>query len=97
MSQIVLKGSEVIEKAIGELTRLNSQFEQTSQDVIKRQMGLTDYYRGDSSDVFRENFLKEKDNFQKFQDAIQEYIKALTDILRNYEDMEEKNKAIAKS
>lgn len=95
MSKIVVRSSEVIDSAIGKLTRLNAQFESTSSDVINRQGALTNKWTGPASTQFQESFLKEKDNFQKFSDAINEYIKALTQILNNYEDAEGRNVSTA--
>ncbi len=91
MSKIVVRSSEIIDSAIGKLTRLNAQFETTSQDVIKRQASLTDKWTGSASNEFRNSFEKEKANFEKFSEAIQEYINALTQILNNYEEAESAN------
>jgi len=96
MSEIYVASSAAIQQIIDELTNLNREFRAKADEIRQEQSTLTTKWKGDASTEFQDNFHREEPNFESFATAIDEYISALQEILAQYEQAEESNKAIAR-
>lgn len=95
MSEIYVQSSSAIQGIIDQLTSLNGEFRQKTEDIRAEHNSLTSKWEGPASNAFQENFHKEEPSFENFASAIDEYVHALENILATYENAENANTNIA--
>ena len=95
MAEIYVKSSNDIQEVINRLRTLNTDFRNKAADINTEHTNLTTKWEGDASTAFEEHFKKEYPNFESFATAIDEYVEGLTQILEEYNQAEDTNKAIA--
>ena len=95
MAEIYVRSSADIQNVIDQLKELNVEFRKKAEDINTEQTQLTTKWEGDASKAFQEHFRKEYPNFDTFAQTIDEYVNGLNQILEEYNQAEDTNKAIA--
>lgn len=96
MANIQVTASTLTKKA-EELKGLNNKFKSQVENLTSTENGLNGMWEGEAKEAFHKAFTGDIQKMNKFYDAIEKYVQALTQIAKEYEKAEMKNKQTATS
>ena len=91
MQQIVVRSSDDIRNIINQLRSCNREFEDQMRRQDNEEGRLDAMWDGNANEAFNTVYRNDRKHFWNFSQAIKDYINALENILRQYEDSEQKN------